>query len=97
MDYVKGESAVPITTRADLLPFPLRIHSLSSTLEHYFGVKNDAKNPRASHHTLKPGALAPEQIRFDCRWIWSERSSAIAKGCSGTGGGRKTCEPTRSK
>ena len=52
IDYVKGESAVPITTRADLLPFPLRIQSLSVPLKHYGGVRSDAKNLLASHHTL---------------------------------------------
>ena len=56
IDYVKGESAVPITTRADLLPFPLRIHSLSSTLEHYVGVKSDAKN---SSPVIIPPNLVP--------------------------------------
>jgi hypothetical protein len=44
IDYAKGESAVPITTRADLLPFPLRFQSLSVPLKHYGGVKSDANH-----------------------------------------------------
>jgi hypothetical protein len=52
IDYLKGESAVQITTIADLLPFPLRIQSL---LKHYGGVKSEA------NMTLRLSALTRNQ------------------------------------